>query len=980
MPFKLHLSSVLSVGSSVFHPNDASLNQQRKFSQTFLLMALVTGGLSAIAQPANAQLSGELNYNRTTGAIHINNNAFDLQTGELTNDSNIPLPDGLPTQIQERRPQAVFSDRLAPNTVELFSDVEYVEQSLEEMLGRRSEDARYQLQPESLALTTQFDLSYRQKSHDYGEGIEVTVYGPNDEVVSRQSAFVRGDRVRIGPNNETLPEQAQLSVNYGANERVELRVLNLRQDYAAPSESAIYFSQAGEFVVEDLQNGGDRDFNDGEYVEVSGGRGEVGTLKEQENITYETEVTEVPLDPELRQEEIVETESFVEIQAFDEASEEIREWGRVEAPTPIVTRLGHASGVRTDDGEQLIYSEYTNESQFRLGSEGLGATGQLKPLFGNPDVPPTLLSGNVTFNPTVGNNEAGLTGTLGITQYLHSTHRTARDVFGNEIASPTGDSPQERQGQRLLEPAGLFTNRRMVGYVPATPDQQVRGESISSVAGIFELPSDHAISIAPPDPAKVGRGNAAYTRNVGGLLIEDSAGAIRFVPQWTGSGYSQTEIELAPGEAKRIIYALVPQQAGQSLAIGESYAVVESDGGYAIADGNFTIISADRHPQNFAQEMSEVYAVEDTLAARDNAATDVFNGIQGVYAEQVGGDRIPTVDVDDRAEADARVGNELFPLDTVIGSEGQRAYSRTTRAGGFYLGGALTAGIGNQEDTVSQINASVEQALDAIRTVRTTNTYATPLVRRDEVVTQITETTRTAGTASFDINSSGELTNASFVEGDSQIELASITEAERTSTVVRKQEELVESVTTESVEVINVEMLERDEETTTRRDSYANFSAVQGEISLGGVMNFGNTPWTTAANTARVELFARDTVIGRGGDGVEAGWRAEVAFHPFGEKQREAFQYDEAGNAVPIYQTEVVRDENGSISIEILEDEAGNEVEVEVNQFVLDEAGDRIAQTVGTGVARGPGIYINIEDVADDDEGISVNGGIQFSF
>ena len=968
---KSHLSSIQSIHTTAAVKSLLSQKRRRR-GYAMMLLALSTGWLGAIAQPAKAQLSGALNYDSSTGAVHLDNNAFNLQTGELTNDSNIPLPNRLPTQLREGKPQSVFSNSLAPNSVELFSDVEYVERSLEAMLSSQSADSQYQLQPDSLALTTQFALSYRQNSHNYGEGIEVTIYGPNDEIVSQQSAFVRGDGVRFGPNNEKLPERAEISVSYGTNERVELRVLNLRRDNAAPSESAIYFSQAGEFVVEDLQDGGDLDFNDGEYVEISGGRGEARTLEEKETITYKTEVTEVPLESELRQEEVVETESFVEIQEFDEASEEIREWGRIEAPAPIVTRLGHASGMRTDEGEQLIYSEYTNESQFRLGSEGLGATGQLKPLFGNPSVPPTLLSGNVTFNPTVGNNEAGLTGTLGVTQYLHSTHRTARDVFGNEVVSPMGD--------RLLEPTGLFTNRRMVGYVPATPDQQVRGESISSVAGIFELPGDRAISITPPDPAKVGRGNAAYTDNVGGLLIEDSAGAIRFLPQWTGSGYSQTAIELAPGEAKRIIYALVPQQAGQSLAIGESYAVVEGEEGYAISDGNFTIISADRHPQNFAQEMSEVYAVEDTLTARSNAVTDVFNGIQGVYAEQVGGDRIPTVDVDNQAEADARVGNELFPLDTVIGSEGQRAYSRTTRAGGVYLGGALTAGIGNQEDSISQINTSVEQALDAIRTVRTTNTYATPLVRRDKVVTKITEITRRPGTAFFDINSSGELTNASFVEGDRQIGPASITEAERTSTVIRKQEELIESVTAESVAVVNVEMLERDEETTTRRDSYANFSAVQGEISLGGVMNFGNTPWTTAANTARVELFAQDTVMGRGSDGVEAGWRAEVVFHPFGEKQREAFQYDEAGEVVPIYQTETVRDENGSISIEILEDEAGNEVEVEVNQFVLDEAGDRIAQTVGTGVARGPGIYINIEDVADDDEGVSINGGIQFSF
>ena len=973
MSSNLHLSAVPSIQFEIFYAKAVPQRKRRRRDSVLLLSSLLaTGGLGAIARPTMAQNADVMNYNRDTGSVSVDNNAFDLQTGELGNGSNIPLPDGLPRQVSDRNAQPVFADRLAPNSIDLFADVDYVERSLEDALGRQSENASYKLQTESLTLTTQFNLKHRQNDHNYGEGIQVTVFGADGGVVSQQSAFVRGDVVRIGQNGEALPESARIDASYGPNERVELRVLNIRKDGAAPSESGIYFSQNGEFVVEDLQNGGDLDFNDGDYAQISGGSGEAIALEERENITYETQVVEVPLDPELRQEEVVETENYSEIQAFDEAPIEVRDYGQVDLPDTAVTRLGHASGVRTENDEQLVYSEYTNESQFRLGSDGLGVTGQLKPLVGNPNVPPTLLLGNITFDPTVGNNEAGLTGSLGVTQYLNPTHRAARDAFGNEIVNP--------EGGRLLESAGLLTNRRMVGYVPTTPDTRVRGEQVSSVAGIFKLPSDQAVTIAPPDPARVGRGNAAYTDNVGGLLIEDGAGTMSFVPQWTGDGYAQEAILLEPGEARRIVYALVPQQFGQALEIGQRYAVSEGADGYAIADGGFTIISADRQPQNFAQETAEVYAVEDTLADRSNAATAEFNGIQGVYAEQAGGERVPTVDMDSQTQADARVGNELFPLDTVVGSEGQRAYARTTRAGGFYLGGALTVGVGNQEDVISRSSATVERAMDAVRTTRTLNTFATPLTRVDEIETQTTEVAQRSGTAFFDINRSGELENARFVEGDSRPLFSNLVESDRTSKIVRGEEALIDSVTTESVEVMNMEVLERDETTTQRTDSYPNFSAVQGEVALGAVMNLGNTPWTTAANTVRAELFAQDVVVGRGGDGVDVGWRAEAAFHPFGERQRDAFQIDEAGEVAPVYRTEPVLDEAGNAVMAAIADESGSAAEVQVNRFVLDEAGDRVVETVGTGVAKGPGIYISIEDVTDDDEGVMVAGGLQFSF
>ncbi len=954
-------------------PRTSSDNRHLRSTATLIATLLATGGLGLSAQSAIAQPS-DISHDSASGQVEIDNNAFDLRTGTFENGSSIPLPAMLPAETNEGMAQPVIRSQQSPNSIEITADGDYIDQSFDSALGQ--EDLSYQLDTDSLQLRTRFDLNHLPGNHRYGEGIQVTVFDPAGEVKSRETVFVRGDGVRVGPNGEALPERAQLNVAYGSADVVELRVLNLRSDGAAPSESGIYFAQDGQFIVEDLQNGGDLDFNDGEYVEIPGGQGEAIALEERRNISYDTQVAETPLAPEVRQEEEIETELNEDVIQSDTVLVEERIRGTVETPDATHTRLGHASGVRTENNEQLVYNRYAAASQVRVGSDGLSVTGQLSPLVNNPAVPPTLLSGNLTFDPSAGNNEAGLTTSLSLTQFLSSTHHQATDIFGNAIENPDSNGP------RLVEPGGLLNNRRWVGYVPPTPATTMLGNQIFSANGIFDLPANQAVVIAPPDPAQVGRGNAAYTDNVGGLLIESAAGDFSFIPQWTGSGYAQEQIALAPGEAQRIIYALVPQQPGQALQIGDRYAVTDSASGYAITDGGFTVIAADRQPQNFAQEQaaqeqSEIYAVEDTLAS-NNAATALFNGIQGVYAEAVGGDRISTIDVGLADEADARVGNALFPQEIIAGDQGQSAYVRTTRAGGFYLGAALTGGIGNQQDTIRRTRSTVEQAADELRTRRTVNTFATPLVRQDIVSVQTTETIQNAGTAVFDITGQGELENVKFLRGD-DLPATVTQEVTQDSRIARGEELLLSSVTEETVELTDIRLLGMDQETTTAAgETYPNFSPVQGEIALGGVYNFGNTPWTAAANTVRAELFTRDTVFGRGSD-TETGLRAEVVFHPFGEVRRDAYQYDAAGNAVAIYQTEPMLNAAGQQMMEVLSS-ADKAVEVPVNQFAVDEAGDRIAQQVGTGRAQGPGVYLRLENVFSDRDSAIVAGGIQFSF
>ena len=775
-------------------------------------------------------------------------------------------------------------------------------------------------------------------------------------------------------------------MNYGADDVVELRVLNLRSNNAQPSESAIYFTddfrspningveRFGEFIVEDFQDGGDRDFDDGEYVQAPTGEGRSIVREERGNLTITTRTESVALDPFVN-EVVVEEQEFVEgdLQTEIEDTELSRERGQVEivsfAPSIL---LGHAIGVRAENGEQLLYNRYANASEARLGSDGVSITGQLSPLIKNPSAPPTLLTGNLRFDPFVDDNEAGLVSRLGITQFLTRTHRPARDAFGNAIVGP--------DRTRLLEPAGLFSNRRLVGYVPTAISNPEQGDPIRSSAGIFELPSDQAVTIARPNPQQVGRGNAAYTDNVGGVIIERADGTLTFVPQWTNAGYADSPTSLAAGEATRIIYALVPQQAGQNIQLGQTYEIAEGAGEYVIADGGFKVISADRQPQNFAEEMAEVYAVEDTVAAEQNAVTDRFNGIQGLYSEVFGGPPVPTVDVLIADEVDARVGNELYSL-TTFQEEGQPAYARTTRAGGLYLSGGLTGGFGNQSDEVLLSRQTTEFALDQLLARQTTSVFSTPRSRIDTIDTESGTVEQTIGEATFGINEEGLLNNVNFTPTQATTTVTLDDRETRTQGVVQLgTRQLIEEDTQETVLSETVRDFSQAQELVTRDDSYPNFSAVSGEAVFGGAFNFGNTPWTTAANTVRAELFYRDTVIGRSNRDSETGVRAEVVFHPFGERKREAYRYDEEGNVVPVYQTAAMRDEAGNRMVETLTGENGETVELEVNQFVLDEAGDRIPLRVGTGKAKGPGAYLRAENTFDNGNGVEVEGGLQLSF
>lgn len=132
----------------------------------------------------------------------------------------------------------------------------------------------------------------------------------------------------------------------------------------------------------------------------------------------------------------------------------------------------------------------------------------------------------------------------------------------------------------------------------------------------------------------------------------------------------------------------------------------------------------------------------------------------------------------------------------------------------------MSGGLGNQRDTISQTNATLTQAASDLLTQRTLNTFVTPRLQRETIITQTSETMRSSGIALFDINSQGELNNARFVEAGSQIIASSTMETGRVTRVVRGEESLVNSVTSESMEARSRETIETNISTTSRSEVY----------------------------------------------------------------------------------------------------------------------------------------------------------------
>jgi hypothetical protein len=895
------------------------------------------------------------------GNVRVESNAFDLSTGELQNETGIQLPDGLLDQPVENVSQPTRPG-LAPSSVNLEINEDYIDEQLRNQLPS-DVSTDYTLDAQSITLNTQFNLRYSPGNHGFGEGIQVVVYDAEGNEINRQVAYVRGDNVTLDPAGQLLPDQAEINVTYSAGDRVMLRVMHQAANEIPPRESGIYFTNNGEFAVEDRSDGefvaaGRRprrgsfarnDFNDGDYFRLSDGEGnavltDVDT-RQFEETTFIEEIITTPLDPLVRQEEEV-IETLVSVDRVATHTEEQREYGEVELNGLSAAALSHSLGATTADNEQLVYNRYAGAAQVRLGNDGGSLIGQLPPLINNPAVPPTLVTGTLRFDPGAAVNQAGLSGTISLTQFFHPTHREAVDMFGQVITNPDPNGP------RLVQPAGLLSNTRLVGYVPHTPDQVVTGRALTSVNGIFELPVDEAVVIAPPNPEQVGPGNAAYTHNVGGLVIERVDGSIEFVPQWTRLGHATEPIALAAGEASRVIYALVPQQAAQDLQLGQTYPLtVDANAGYHTVDGNWQVIAADIHRDNFLQEAPEIYAVEDTLE-QQNAVTEEFNGLRGLYRQTPNGSLVPTLSLTDPDGVDARLGNSLATADTSIpGQPGQPGFYTTTVAAGLYARGSLSLGLGNQQDVITTTTTTESTQTDGLSRQTITRFFETPVTQVDTIfqewVQSGTETTTRSGNALFTIDSEGALGNVQFNRAPDQVTTVLGNRLLRNETKTTEAIQGIETLVGEANEIEFIPGLESDgvvevdRQATTRTETYPNVSPLLGELAVGGVLNFGNTPWTPAANTLRAELFTQGLAVGIG-NGGSTGWRVETVINPFGEQQRPAYGIDPAGNVTALYQTEPLLDEFGAPIIALIADASGGSLPIVTHQFITDESGDRI--------------------------------------
>lgn len=729
-------------------------------------------GLSAMPMTAIAQ---EFDYT----PVQVERGFLNLETGPLGNDSNVPIPYGIPETLSERQAIPVIEGVLAPSTIVGQADESRVLSAIRAQLPDG-----FDVIPESINFNSILGLSRIEGAHDFGEGSSVFVNGEFLDQV-----FIRGDVVVIGPNGESLENEAFVTASYRLSDVITVEVINLRENGAQPTQSGVWFAADGSLAAEDIRGGGDLDFFDGRFLQIIGGDGTAQVVA-------------------------LETSSFT-VESID--------FGQVEMAQPQSALLAHAIGAIAPTGEQLINSVYTSARASEVNDDGsLAFTVQSAPLTRNPSAWPTLVSAGVSVMPTARNNEAIATTEVSLTQYLGSTHTSAgKDADDNQL---------------LTLARGLF-DRPEGGYV------KVRDRLVET-DGIFNLPSDKDIEIYPLGELS-GPGDSAYS-STGGIALERMDGSRVFVPQWTEAEKETQPFRAQAGTYRRAYYALVPEQAGVVMPLGEIVPV----------DGSYRIITALEYPENFAALENYIYAVEDTLADGPNQVTDEFNGIPGIY------EGIPTNDLITDS-ADGYLGNSVYSTQLL------QVEPNAGNAIAPYLRATFSGGFGNQRDTVSTTQVTV------------TDSFSAPL--------------------SFDITEDEEIVNVRVLD-------------------------IVHTSATDSVS-----------ETESR--SGINASALTGDLSLGLVANLSNTVWTPAANTIRAELFASDSVLGRGD--AEYGARLEIIYNLFGERTRPAHTYLE-GQVVPVV------------------DESGHQIEV------------------GTGRSRGPALIGRVASVFGGET--DVTGGLRMTF
>lgn len=1046
------------------------------------------------------------------GVFRVNTDPNDLNNQGIKTPTNVDL-----LRTEEGQRQQEFRDPNG-NTTDASNAFKYGvnQQELDRQFNQVAPGST--LDKNSLQFETDVTLRTRDGAHAYAQGIRATVTKP-DGTKTEQLILVAGGSVDRDKDGNLLPREATIPMKWGPNDDVKLEIVNIKNNGGEIEDSGVTIDKNDLLTWEDMSGGGDYDLKDGAGAVTLGGKGS-GAFQ-QIGVSVRTTTKEVPLDPLTRQEQTVArndatvvsdrqqkdkvvvgqgtvvqetrvdgiaSRDAVEVERARLARERVEsrqyettktdvQRGRVQATRPNAVVLPHATGVGVDEtgvqvndnvrpeDRQTNAQKYTSAGQVRMGSDGGSFTYQTGPLNKNPDASPTLLSGTVSVNPGAGANQAGITVTATLTQYIGSTHQRYTDMYGNVVKNPNPDGPELVEVKRN-------NSSRIEGYVPDKPDVHIPGTQIVSKNGVYAINGREAI-MSPPDPSKAGRGDAAYTDNVGGIIITKTDGTMVFKPQWTKAGFEQNTTVFGAGQVTQVMQALVPQQKGQDLQLGQSYEVKKApDGTYQVA--GFKAITPDAQPQNFVQIAQDTYAIEDTLAS-GNAANAKFDGRQGVHRQQPGGPDIATVDVG-TAGTDATVNNTAKTPDvTIPGERGQEGRWVTPSSTNFRVGLSVSSGLGNREDikttTTSRyqedtrIREEVEvtkstpgQIQTPVADITTTSTdyqdiaqrttnlrdtdtgyqdttetknYATGQTRIDTTQTQVTTTQN--GRTSFDIGSDGNLTNVqnTLVGSPTSVDGASTT----TSTIKSGAEQLtgVSSVTSDrvstgtSTEVTGVSVgdAERvlgqststtqrvqtgdskfvatgpsntteqvlsaaelgktvillDRKVSTTRESHPDFAPVTAEIRAGMIHQWGGTPHTAAANSVSADLFARGVVLGQSDKGAVGGVRLEMILNPLGEEQKPAYRVTKEGNVEPIYKTRPVLDADGNKVYATVKDKDGKDMQVQVNEFVRDAEGKLVQDTVGTGKAKGPGIYLRVEkELIGDGRALSIQGGLKFDF
>lgn len=314
------------------------------------------GGAILLASPLSAH-GQEISVD-VLGNVTVQEGAYIIETGEQSNESNIKLPSILPSSVSEGVRVPTQKDILAPSSLNVSVDDEYVVDSVTQATGLTVVDY-------DVRVTSQIDT--RPGSHSYAEGLK-----DDDELV-----LVRGSRVRHDLDGNPLPETATINSEFGRGETAEIEVVNLRPHANELSDSGVYFTESGDVIVEDLQNGGN-------------------------NPQREPDFDDADVDIALRGRLVADLEGF---DTEDVTEVSVAHWELQPAGISNVLGFVDEEGNATDSNRISATSEGHLEYSY-----------QTRPLFSLRR--PTLVGVSLEIDPFAGNNDESASLTIGATQFL----------------------------------------------------------------------------------------------------------------------------------------------------------------------------------------------------------------------------------------------------------------------------------------------------------------------------------------------------------------------------------------------------------------------------------------------------------------------------------------------------------------------------------------------------------------------------------